>query len=132
MTLHYGRQMIFKVHRTKTKGRKEWWDATKSYRVVCVKEVAGVKVNPRYHALVKITLPGHVLWDFVDRHGTYKTQRKACEACDTHKKIWERALQAETKTQLLKALGRLPIGVPCWVAGIINPEFMQLMMQAAK
>jgi hypothetical protein len=124
--------MIFKLRRSKSKWCKEWYDASKQYRITCVKCVDGIKITPHYHALVKLTLPKRTMWDFADRRGPYKTRRKAIEACERHQKLWEKALEAKTKTELFAILGQLPVGIPEWVHGSLSPQFRQLLMRNAE
>jgi len=124
--------MIFKQKRNTSKQCREWYDATKQYRVTCVRAVGGVKITPHYHALVKVKLPNSTMWDFAGRRGPYKTRRKAVEACETHKKLWDKALEANTKTELLDILGRLPVGIPEWVAGCLSPKLIAVLTQWAR
>jgi hypothetical protein len=125
--------MIFKLkRRTRTKKHKEWFDSTKQYRITFSKCVQGVDVTPHYYALIHLKLHNRTMWDFVAKHGPYRTFKAATEACDKHQRLWEKALQAENKRELLAVLGQLPVGIPEWIAGSMTPRLVHLLMEAAK
>jgi hypothetical protein len=111
--------MNFKQKSIKGKSRKlykEWFDETKQYRIVWTKEVSGIRVPPHYFATVRIILPdSHEMWDFVDRRGSYKTFKKAVEACDVHKRLWINATEANGIRKLKEPFGKMPVGIPVWV-----------------
>jgi len=110
--------MEFHLHKT-TRSRKlykEWWDASRQYRIVWTREVQGVKVPPHYFALVKIWLPGgREMWDFVGKRGSYKTAKKARQQCEEHHHLWAQAIEA-TPAALRRLFPRAPLGTPIWAA----------------
>ena len=124
--------MIFKQKVTGKSRKlfKLWSDETKQYRITWVREVFGVIVPPHCFAVVRITLPNGVeMWDFVGRRGSYKTFRKAVEACNKHKALWDTALQAKGIRDLEKLFGKLPFGCPVWVKKTIRQDLYELLTQ---
>ena len=123
--------MIFKQKVVKGKSRKLfklWRDETKQYRITWVREVFGVSVPPHFFAVVRVVLPnGTEMWDFVGRRGTYKTFKKAVEACDKHKALWEAAMAASGIRKLEELFGKLPFGMPVWVRKKIRRDLYELL-----
>jgi hypothetical protein len=123
--------MIFKQRRIpgqSRKTRKEWRDETRTYKIVWTNEVCGVQVPGHYHSAVRIVFPdGREMWDFVGRRGSYKTRKKATEAAEKHRKLWEKGMAASGIRQLQETFGRLPIGMPVWVKKKIRRDLYELL-----
>ncbi len=124
--------MIFKQRRIAGQSRqchKEWRDETKTYKIVWTNEVYGVRVPGHYHAVVRIVFPeGREMWDFVGRRGAYKTRRKAEEAAEKHRKLWEKGLESSGIRQLQEVFGgKLPIGMPIWAKKKIRRDLYEIL-----
>jgi hypothetical protein len=111
--------MDFHLHKTNRSRKlyKEWWDASRQYRIIWTCEVQGVKLPPHYFALVKIRFPnGREMWDFVGKRGSYRTSKRPKQQCEEHHRLWSRAIEAKTATALRGLFPRAPQGIPVWAA----------------
>lgn len=125
-----------------SKTRKTWMDDDGNYRVTWSKEIAGVRVEPFYHACVR-TESG---WGFAGRRGPYRTLKAAKEACEFNKSLWDKflAVAGRTKvTQVRDLKDRSMVGagkaavsamsdVPSWVLARADLRLIEIVFPTRK
>ncbi len=125
---------VRKKKRGQNKKVQRTWYSEENYRIFWRKEVYGVALPPRFMATVRVMVPNfsqdlHSLpeaerataisflsWDFVDhQHHLYKTLKTAQDACERHKRLWTKAIEATGIRGIVEIFGKVPSAIPTWV-----------------
>lgn len=110
------------------------WLHPDGYRITWRKEAFGVPVLARYHACVKILMPGAFengykeMWDFVESKRTYGNMKTAVADCEKHARLWARAAQCPGIRAIQELFGYIPCGIPKWAISKLNGRVLKILL----
>jgi len=126
--------MNFIRKRTK-KPNKLWLSECRQYRIIYRREVEGIAVSPSYSACVvavRSMTDRARLWDFAYLRRSYKTLKKAQEACAKNKALWDKIVALGTLTNNVRKLETLAEQfrhktLPLWVLKKCHPSIVEAL-----
>lgn len=107
---------------------RKTWQSEEGYRIVWRTEVAGVRVPEAYQPAVRIAVGDSEMWDTVGRV-SYRTFKKAEEACQRHYDLWMEVCEATCITAIHNLIGNYS-GIPLWAAKAMKPTLYEKLVTA--
>lgn len=117
------------------KTHRRWMDKSKDYQIQWINQY-GYK---HFHALVRCIWQNQEKWHFAERLGPYRTFKKAVEACEKNRKLWDAFIQLSQAPgrrdgKFLELKARAPyvfMFIPRWVWPEADKHFIRMMYPCA-